>query len=211
MRRNIILPYFLSSPSAFIGDPENNVKMLDSRSADYGNDRPPSPVIARDEVLKQSNQNGFALVSALVVLLILMALSTLMYTITTKDIRVSTRMVGEYKAFAATEAGIHRLIEATNTNAGSMASYTLSNTQVDSATDPNTYYSISTSTVSGVPASLPMAGYEIGGSNSKNYGYSITNKTVTGTNTRYNSSMAVDVGIAYGPIEISTGQPAAGG
>ncbi|MBF0329500.1 MAG: pilus assembly PilX N-terminal domain-containing protein [Nitrospirae bacterium] len=160
---------------------------------------------------RTENEKGFALVSALVVLLILMALSTLMYTITTRDVRVSTRMVGEYKAFAATEAGIHALISATNTNAGSMTNYTLSSTQVDAATDPDTYYSISTSTISGVPVSMPMAGYEIGGSNSKNYGYSVTNKTVTGTNTRYNSSMSVDVGIAYGPIEISTGQPAAGG
>lgn len=158
-----------------------------------------------------TDTKGFAMIAALLALLILTAVGVLVFTVTTRDVRISTRVTGEQKAFSAAEAGLHSLIQTSNLNAGSISSYTATNVQVDAANDPDSRYTIGNSTITGVPASLPISGFEVGGSTGKAWGQSISNKNVTGTNTRYNSSVSVDVGIGYGPVEISTGQPAAGG
>jgi len=163
------------------------------------------------KLARGGNEEGFVLVAALLTLLILMAIATLIYTVTTKDARISIRRVGEQKAFAAAEAGIHALIASLNANAGNATSSAATNVVVDSG-DPNSVYTIMTAAPpSGVPAARPLAGYEIGGSNNKNWGQSITNMAVEGKNTQYNTTVTVDVGVGFGPIEISTGQPAAGG
>jgi hypothetical protein len=165
------------------------------------------------------NKDGFAIIAAMLAILILTAVGLLVFTVTTQDIRVSTRVVGEKKAFAATEAGIHNLIQVSNTTAGNIATYTTSANfddpttwpQVDPGADPDSRYFVGNSTITGVPMAISMPGYEIGGSAGKQWGQTVSNKSVTGTNTRYGSMVTVDIGIGYGPVEITTGQPAAGG
>ena len=159
-----------------------------------------------------SDNKGFAIIAALLAILVLTAVGALVFTITTKDVRVSMRVVGEKKAFSAAQAGIHDLVRNSNANAGIIANYTPSEVQVDPSADPETIFTIVNSNIAGVPPSIPMSGYEIGGyAGSKHWGQAITNKGVTGANRSFKSSVTIDVGIGYGPIEISTGQPAAGG
>jgi hypothetical protein len=71
--------------------------------------------------------------------------------------------VGEKKALAAVETGIHRLMQTFDPE---NLSATTSNTQVDSPNDPNSFYSIgaAVSPTSG-PSIIPMAGFAIGGGN----------------------------------------------
>lgn len=158
-----------------------------------------------------SEQGGFAVIVALLALLILMAVGVLVFTVTTQDIRVNTRVAGEKKAFSAAESGIHRLIICSNANSGNLTPCNSAGTVVDNTVDANSNFTITESSIVGLPAAIPMTGYEIGGKDSKMWGQTVTNKTVTGNNSRYNSSVTVDVGIGYGPVEISTSQPAAGG
>jgi len=125
----------------------------------------------------------------------------LVFTVSTQDIRISGRLVGEKKAFAATEAGIHRLTQIMDPS--NLSASAMSNVQVDATNDPDTRYTIGTpARPTTGPSTLPMAGYAIGGG--QQWGQERFDARVTGTNTRYNSMVQVDVGVGYGPIEITT-------
>jgi len=146
------------------------------------------------------NKKGFVLIAALLAILILTAVGVLVFTVTTQDIRVSTRITGEKKAFSAAKAGIHVTIQ--NFNPDNLAAGVGANVQVDAATDPDSRYTVnSLSSAVGMPP-LPLAGYAVGGG--QQWGQSRYNATVTGENTRYVSSVTVDVGIGFGPVEITT-------
>ena len=53
---------------------------------------------------------GFALVMAIMAIMILMALGFLAISVTTGDLKITSRIVGEKKALSAAETGIHRLM-----------------------------------------------------------------------------------------------------
>jgi Tfp pilus assembly protein PilX len=161
------------------------------------------------------NEEGFVIVAALLTLLILMAIATLIYTVTTKDARISIRRVGEQKAFAAAEAGIHAVIANVNatTTGDASGAVTTSAVVVDSS-DPNSAYSISTVALpAGVPTEKPLPGYETGWVQKvvTDAAGTPVQLRVTGTNTQFNTSVAVDVGVGFAPIHGGTEQPAAGG
>lgn len=158
-----------------------------------------------------TNEKGFTLVAALMTLTLLVAVSTIVFVVTTKDLRIVTRSIGEKKAFSAAEAGVFNLIKDMHASGGVVPQNTTQDVVIDATTDPNTKYSIGDSTITGLPASIHIPGYELGGSAGKSWGEKITAKTVTGKNIRYNSEVQIDVGFGFGPIEISTSQPAAGG
>ena len=147
-------------------------------------------------------EEGFALIAALLVFWVLTALGMLVFSVTTQDVRVSSRTVGERKAFAAAESGIHRLTQ--TFDAGNPNSSVASAVLVDSTSsgDPNTKYSIAADPLGWNPTTgpggVPIAGYE------PHWGRQRFLAQVTGTNTGYNSSVGVSVGIGYGPVDIST-------
>jgi Tfp pilus assembly protein PilX len=150
--------------------------------------------------IKSQKENGFALIAALMAILILTAVGILVFTLSTQDIRISGRLVGEKKAFSAAEAGIHALtliLDPANLSASARSNVG------GWSNDPDSLYAVGTPArpTSG-PSSLPLAGYSIGGG--QQWGQERFNARVTGTNTRYNSMVQVDVGVGYGPIEITT-------
>ena len=151
--------------------------------------------------IKSQKEKGFALIAALMAIWILTAVGILVFALSTQDIRISGRLVGEKKAFAAVETGIHRLTQTLDpANLGGAA---VSNAYVDQTNDDQSLYSIGAPArpTSG-PSTVPLAGYAIGGG--QQWGQERFNARVTGTNTRYNSMVQVDVGVGYGPIEITT-------
>jgi len=148
-----------------------------------------------------NSQKGFALIAAIMAMMVLTAVGLLAFALSTQDIRISSRLVGEKKSFSAVEAGIHRFtltFDPANLNAS-----VVSNVQVDSGNDPTSLYTIGLPArpTSG-PGSLPLPGYAIGGG--QQWGQERFNNRVTGTNTRYNSLIQVDIGAGFGPVEIST-------
>lgn len=158
------------------------------------------------------SSEGFAFIAALLALLLITAIGMLIFTTSTSDIRTSTRITGEKKAFSAAETGIFKMIQNFNPDnlGGSATSGSATDPttwpQVNSATDPDSRYRINTPAAPTSGASyLPLAGYAIGGG--QTWGQTRYNVGVIGTNTRYGSRVEVDVGVGYGPVEISPGYP----
>jgi len=153
---------------------------------------------------RRQGEKGFALIAALLVFWVLTALGMLVFSVTTQDVRVSSRTVGERKAFLAAESAIHRLTQ--NFDPANPGSSSASNAVVDSNTggDPNTKYSIGPGSELGGwnptygPGGVPIPGYE------PNWGRKRFVARVTGTNTAYNSSLQIDTGIGFGPVDITT-------
>jgi hypothetical protein len=150
------------------------------------------------DVLNTKRQGGFSLVVALLAILILMALGFLAISVTTSDLQITTRIVGEKKALIAAETGINMLSHSFTPDTSS----SVSGHVVDSS-DPASIYSISNATrpTSGADT-LPLKGYAIGGG--QQWGQMLFNVRVTGENTYYGSQVQLDVGMGYGPIEITT-------
>ena len=147
-----------------------------------------------------NSQKGFALIAAIMAMMVLTAVGLLAFALSTQDIRISSRLVGEKKSFSAVEAEIHRFtltFDPANLNASAV-----NNVQVDPGNDPTSLYTIGLPArpTSG-PGSLPLPGYAIGGG--QQWGQERFNNRVTGTNTRYNSLIQVDIGAGFGPVEIS--------
>jgi hypothetical protein len=154
---------------------------------------------------RRPGEEGFALIAALLVFWVLTALGMLVFSVTTQDVRVSSRTVGERKAFSAAESGIHVLTQ--NFDPAIPNNSAVSGVVVDSSGDPNTRYTIGPSVdnngnptwnpTSG-PGGVPIPGFE------PNWGRRRFLARVTGTNTAYNSSAQIDTGIGYGPVDITT-------
>jgi Tfp pilus assembly protein PilX len=147
------------------------------------------------------NQRGFALITALLAVMILMALGYLVISVSTGDLKISGSVVGEKKALSAAETGIHRMMQ--NFDPADTAAVEVSQAQVNAAADPASKYTISdVGRPTSGPEMLPMAGYSIGGG--QQWGQRRYAGTVTGINTNYNSSVQISTGMGYGPIEITT-------
>jgi len=150
----------------------------------------------------EEGEKGFALVTALMACALLFALAMLIIQLSTGDLQVSAGSIGDKKATIAAETGVQEVL--TRFDPANPPSAT--NIPVDAVNAPGSVYSYSAPTPppanSGRPAFAAMRGYSIGGGQS--WGQTCYETTITGTaqNARY--SMQVDVGIGYGPVEIST-------
>ncbi len=149
--------------------------------------------------LKSAGDEGFAMIVALLANLILLAFCMLSIWISTQDIRLSYRVTEEKRATTAAESGIHGLISSFDPS--NIAGSAVSNVQVDPGNNPNAMYTVTTPTrpTTG-PAVVPLAGFSIGGG--QQWGQTVYVATVTGTN--HASNVDIDVGIGYGPVEITT-------
>jgi type II secretory pathway pseudopilin PulG len=153
----------------------------------------------RDSALRW--RSGFALIATLLALLILSAMGMLVFAISTQDIRISTRAVGEKKALAAAEAGIHRLNQ--NFDPNNLSASAVSNIQVNPANDPTSRYTIEAPALPGKgPSLVPLAGYSIGGGQQWRLARYVAR--VMGTNTRYGSNVQIDTSLGFGPVETTT-------
>ncbi|HSW63217.1 MAG TPA: PilX N-terminal domain-containing pilus assembly protein [Dissulfurispiraceae bacterium] len=153
-----------------------------------------------------ANERGVALVGALMALILLLAVSSIVFFVSTKDMRISTRIAGEKKAFAAAEAGIGELKRFIDNSKRSstdllatralIENYTMNQAQVNTAQDPAALYTVaalSDPNIS-VAACADMPGFD-----PAVWGELRTAKTITGENANYQSRVTIDVGIGYGP------------
>jgi len=147
-------------------------------------------------------EHGFALIAALLANLILLAVGILAVNLSSGDIRVSMRTVGDKKALNAAETGVHELTRLFDpATAGTV--FPVNFQALSGGQDSTTQYSIAQPTVPPTgPATLQLNGYAIGGA--QMWGQSRYSAAVTGRNTAYNTSVTVDVEVGYGPVEIST-------
>lgn len=138
---------------------------------------------------------------AIMACVILFALAMLVINLSTSDLRVSSKNVGEKKALTAAETGIHRMIQ--NFDPQNLASTAATSVQVDASNDPASVYTIGTpATPANGPVFLPMIGYAIGGG--QTWGQRCFVVDVEGLNTAYVTQVTIRTGVGYGPVEIST-------
>jgi len=148
-------------------------------------------------------ESGFALIAALLALWILTAVGMLVFTMTSQDARISSRMVGEKKAFFATEAGIHELTRGFDPFNLTDASKYDKDVYVNTGVDAYSRYRINPPVVpTSGPSSLTLIGHSVGGQ--QQWGSTRFVATVMGSNTKFGTTVQVDVGIGFGPVEITT-------
>ncbi|MEQ8180910.1 MAG: pilus assembly PilX N-terminal domain-containing protein [Smithellaceae bacterium] len=153
-----------------------------------------------------SSQKGFVLVVAVLACAILFALTMLVINLSTSDLRISSKLVGEKKALTSAEAGLHRVIQnfSGDPNAA-LADGTPYDTwiTVDSTNDAASGYKIYRPQVPTTgPIFIPMTGYSIGGG--QTWGQKRFTVEVEGRNTAYDTKVEIQTAVGYGPVEIST-------
>ena len=151
-------------------------------------------------IFAKRKQAGFALVAALIAALIMLALGIMVIQLSTQDLRSGAAVVGEKKALAAVDSGIHRLLSGYDPAAASAGGFNQW-LDVDSANDPGTQYSISTP-VAGGGAPVPLPGYSIEAG--QGWGMTRMAARVSGKNSNYSTEVQVDVGMGYGPVPTGT-------
>lgn len=166
----------------------------------------------RKNKMKHLNEKGFALLAAIIACLILLAVGALAINLSTADRRAGAVVVGDKKAFAAAESGVHRLVQdfdpvpATWTTANSYTQNCTSTIPsyvwqtIASGIDDRTRFAFCRPVVSNMPPLVPP-GYSIGGGAS--YGILRYDTTVVGQSTSYKSMNKVDIGIGFGPVPMS--------
>jgi hypothetical protein len=148
--------------------------------------------------MKKGGESGFALIAALLSIWILTAVGVLVFTVTTQDVRISSRMVGEKKAFLATEAGVHQLTAGFDPSDLNNPRYNIF-VPLDPGLDPKTLYMMGSPDIPiRGPASIAMPGF------SQGWGSARFVSTVTGKSDKYQSSVQVQLGVGFGPVEVTT-------
>jgi hypothetical protein len=149
----------------------------------------------------KNSQAGFALVTAIMASLILLALGLLVFSLSTQDIRVSARIVGDKSALIAAEEGIHAIQQTFNIN-----TVTIAPPVADQPTADGKHKSYSIL----YPAKFPTAPPECvpdprGGSDIKAGSLKLKRYDlyVVGKNTAYNPNIQVEIKteIGYGPVQ----------
>jgi Tfp pilus assembly protein PilX len=148
--------------------------------------------------MKQRREDrGFALVAALMANLILLAVGIIALNLSTGDLRISMRAVGDKKAVNAAEAGLHWLT--VNFSPANIPTLKTTDNQVDAAADPNSRYRIDDiKDATTGPAQITLPGF------SQVWGLARYDAQITGRNAVYNSSMTIDVGLGHGPVPLGT-------
>jgi hypothetical protein len=129
---------------------------------------------------------------------ILFALAMLIIQLSTGDLKVSARNVGDKKASSAAETGIHQMILEINrlpvVNRETLAAIQETNKQVNAAADPNSRYTFSSILPAPGLAKRSLPGYS-------DWEQQCYVGSVTGVNTNYSmnysSSVTIDVGIGF--------------
>ena len=149
---------------------------------------------------RQKSEGGFVLIAALMAVMILMAVGFFILTTTSQDLRMSSRLVGERKAFSAAEAGVHETLRLFTPTAPTALS-ALGWRQVDITNDPSTRWRVPApaqrntiipeSLTSGYSAEQCGANYDL---------------VVEGQDTNYGSSASIRIGASYQPSQCDTQQ-----
>lgn len=166
------------------------------------------------------NTQGFAIILALMALLVLTVVGTLVFTVTTKDIRTATRVSNEKKAFSGAESGFHYLITKTNEFAkdpnietlgfkSRLRNFSEVSTIVNPSIDQYTKYSIpagySGVALKVIKCDIVATSIGEGGEAPKPSGDGVlVHKSVLGEHTISGSKVQLDFGLCYGPVQGGT-------
>ncbi len=153
-----------------------------------------------------NNEKGFALLAAIIASMIILAVGLLALNYSVGDLGASRLSIGDRKALAATESGIHTLAQEfidDPTTWTSTSQYTQDCTSVvpnyiwrsiASGVDANTEFAIC------VPTRLNAALIQVPGYALDEAALMRYTATVVGRNSTYKTKRIVMIGIGYGPV-----------
>lgn len=144
------------------------------------------------------SEAGFVLIAALMGIMIILAVGYFALTVSTSDLRIAFRLVGERKAFSAAESGVHVLCQ--NLNPKNPVSQ--SAISVDSTNDPTAKYSYAKPQRNKDMPDVLVPGYDL----TLSYKGAHFDTIVTGEDTRYGSKVEIAVGTASLPNPSDTQQ-----
>ena len=150
--------------------------------------------------MNKNSEKGFVLIAALMGIMILLAVGYFALTVTTGDMKIASRLIGERKAFSAAEAGVHELCRMFDWQSGTG----VTNFYFDVANDPTVKYSYPLPERNSSMPSVPAKGYDL----TKSYTSAVLDTVVTGEDTAYGSKTEIAVGTATAPSPSDTQQGA---
>lgn len=119
------------------------------------------------------SEKGFVLIAALIAMMILIAVGFLALTVTSDDLKITSRMYGERKAFSAAEAGVHDLCVVFDAEMDD-----LTNVRIDATNDPQISYDATEPEPDPNIPSVSATGSSIEGG--KSWSFNVYNSEVTG-------------------------------
>lgn len=131
------------------------------------------------------------MIVAIMAIAILIAIGFFALTMISGDLMITSRLVGERKAFSAAEAGVHALLSSPLNPEPGTSSWTF----FDSTHDPAAKYQTAT-TATDIATTVP--GYDPASV------ARIFNSTVTGRDDNYGSEAQISIGMAGMPVDAST-------
>lgn len=140
-------------------------------------------------IMVRKSEGGFVLILALIGIMILLAIGYFALTVSTGDLMIASRLLGERKALSAAESGV----QAITVNYNSAVSLNNAANVLVDPQDPYSFYDVTGSAEIAGMSTACTGAYSIEGGVSwhcKNY-----QSTVTGRNTLYNSTVAIQVGV----------------
>ena len=147
--------------------------------------------IVQSALRLKNSEEGFALIAAIMACMILLAVGLLVVSLSTQDIKVSAKIVGDKRALAAAEEGIHAIMQTFNYNTVLTTQGPVQKTRADGVSNYTIQY----------PARLPRSGgcwSTINGSRNRGaLKFKEYDLNVVGQNTSYNTQVTVKVGVGY--------------
>ena len=140
-----------------------------------------------------ASEKGFVLIAALIAMMILMAVGFFALTVTSDDLKITSRLYGERKALSAAEAGVHDLCLFFDTSMDA-----LTNVKIDAANDPKISYSATKPVSDPNIPSISATGSSIEGG--KSWSFNVFNSVVTGRDESHGSLVRLDVGLRHGEV-----------
>ena len=156
---------------------------------------------ALDSMYYERRERGFALVTAMIAAVIMLALGILVIQLSTQDLKSGSATVGEKKALTAADTGVHKLMQ--NFDPQVTLDGVTDDVVIDETNAPGDRYIYGTADPSPNkgPSSVPLPGYSIenGGMGLKRY-----DVDVTGKNVNYKTEVTIGIGVGNGPNPLGT-------
>ncbi len=140
----------------------------------------------------KNSEAGFALIAAIMASLILLALGLLVYSLSTQDIRVSGKIVGDKRALSAAEEGIHSIPLTFDYNTATTTAVPVNQNRADGMSNYSIIYPARLPTLQPESVPDPTGGYD-----AKKWALKRYNLDVIGSNTAYNTQARIRVEIGY--------------
>ena len=120
--------------------------------------------------------------------------------LSTQDLRISMKVVGDKKAMSAAEAATHWLmVNFDPAHPGAVAKTNRLSTELAGGLEPRSRVTIAEPTASTVgPLQISLAGYDMSANQWVLLRY---DTTVTGRSEDYQTSVTLNVGLGYGPVD----------